>query len=799
MDANGTVTAVSAGTVTITADMAADATYAAASASYSLTVTAPVAALGFTSAGPLSLIVGEVAVNAASSASAGAISYSSSNPAVADVDGSGQVTAFSDGSVTITANQVADGSYPADSASYQLDVVTASFTLTAWLGADDTLVDFSAGTDGLAFYRSSAADCDIANYSLCANGQLSLLNGTTVTDTAANVDRSGFYTFAHGANQVATRVSHQVFQGRAYTDAVVFNDEIVMVGGSPRALDCTNDVWTSTDGGSWVELTDSAAFTERQNHKITVFNNRLWLVGGMVPGTYGFCDTAIGDVWYSDDGVTWTLATDSPGFSPRFDHALVAFDNKLWVIGGAENSVTYTNDVWSSSDGINWTQETGAAAFSARKLHNVAELSGTLYLVGGQSGGVLRDVWSSTDGANWSQVTANGGFNRADKLTTFNNRLWIMNLTYGAKNEMWYSSDGASWTNSTINPKFPTHYWPALVAFDNKLFFIGGRSLGATYYNDVWYLTPAATSWTRAMPGANFPLRYGHAGLSFNGKLWVISGYDGYDFYPDIWSSSDGVSWNQETGSTGFSGRHQHKVIDFGGKLWLFGGIDYSGRKYDQWSSLDGVSWSEEAPHAVLTDRYAFQLAVFNGRLWLFGGRSSADDSQLDEVWSTVDGLNWSQELAANFPERADTRVFVYNSALWMAGGSDSGFLYRDDVWTSSDGLNWSQVNASAPFNPRTNPQLFELNNRLWMTGGDSGSFWPVYNDVWSTTDGIIWTEENVDAAFYERSRNPVVEFNGQPWMLGGYQSSTIFFKDIWTTTDGANWRTPQRKTVSFP
>jgi len=795
VNSSGTVTAVAAGSVTISASIAADATYDTANANYSLTVNALPVALIFASSGPVAMIVGDVNTNVAISPSAGAITYSSSNASIADVDVNGQVTAYSAGSVTITADQVANGIYPADSVNYQVDVVASSFTMTTWIGANDTSIDFSAGTDGIEFYRSTDANCDINNYASCSNGQLNILNVSTVTDTALNSTRAAFYTFKQGSHQVSTDVSNQQFIGRNYFGSAVLNGKIYIAGGATGYTSCINDVWSSADGSNWTQLTRNAAFSTRSGHKMVSFNNRLWVIGGKVPDIYGYCSVPTSDVWYSEDGVSWTRATANAGFVARYHHALVVFNNKLWVIGGVDAGYNSYNDVWSSSDGINWTLETAAAAFSPRKLHNVMVLNNTLYLAGGGAG---KDVWSSTDGVNWTEETADGGFTSAHTLAVFDDKLWINNFT--TNNEMWYSTNGKDWFNSGINSKFARVVNPELVAFDNKLFFLGGATFsGNVYKNDSWYITATSTQWSRAIPGANYPWRYGHAGVSFKNKLWVISGYDRYEWFNDIWSSSDGITWSEEVATTPFSARLGHEVIEFNNTLWLFGGTDYSGTKYDEWSSSDGISWSEETPDTVIADKYGYQLAVFNGKLWLFGGRNRVDDSFSTEVWNTSDGLSWTQELTANYPGRTKTNVAVYNNMLWMVGGTDSGNPYLNDVWSSPDGVNWTQVNASAPFSARFDHQYFVLNNKLWISGGSQGSDFTTFNDVWSTSDGVTWTEENASSAFAKRSQHPVVELNGQIWILGGYLDNLNFYRDIWTTTDGVNWYTPLQTTVNFP
>ena len=64
-------------------------------------------------------------------------------------------------------------------------------------------------------------------------------------------------------------------------------------------------------------------------------------------------------MWWTTDGVTWHEAhpnDPTTGFSPRSSLSCVAFDNKLWVIGGTGiDSITgetiFYDDVWCSTDG----------------------------------------------------------------------------------------------------------------------------------------------------------------------------------------------------------------------------------------------------------------------------------------------------------------------------------------------------------------------------------------------------------------------------------------------------------------
>ncbi len=145
---------------------------------------------------------------------------------------------------------------------------------------------------------------------------------------------------------ISIKVNH--FSGRDNHSVVVFNNELYLIGG--RGSSHYNDVWKSSDGINWTEVTGNAQFTGRQAHYVVEFNNELYLIGGV--------DSSVNqnDVWKSSDGIDWTEVTTSQSkFSARYDHSVVVFNNELYLIGGGGGS--FKNDVWKSSDGIDWEQK----------------------------------------------------------------------------------------------------------------------------------------------------------------------------------------------------------------------------------------------------------------------------------------------------------------------------------------------------------------------------------------------------------------------------------------------------------
>lgn len=120
----GAVTLVGPGTATITISQAGGTGFDAGSTTYTVTVQAAAPSLaGLPSTNARVNFNGSYVPPTISSASSGAITYSSSNPSIARVDPvTGVVTPVGVGRVTITVNQAASGGYAAASSSYSVDV-----------------------------------------------------------------------------------------------------------------------------------------------------------------------------------------------------------------------------------------------------------------------------------------------------------------------------------------------------------------------------------------------------------------------------------------------------------------------------------------------------------------------------------------------------------------------------------------------------------------------------------------------------------------------------------------------------
>ncbi|MFA5267549.1 MAG: kelch repeat-containing protein [Methanoregula sp.] len=275
---------------------------------------------------------------------------------------------------------------------------------------------------------------------------------------------------------------------------------------------------------TWTEISGNASFSPRESHSVTVFDNRLWVIGGRVDPS----DLA-NDVWSSSDGKNWSLETVHAGFSPRTYHSVVVFNNKLWVIGGSSID-GYMNDVWSSPDGRAWTRETEHAGFSPRCRHGVTVFDNRLWTIGGshlENGFDVftDDVWSSADGKKWNLETDHAGFGPrwGTGAVAFDNRLWVLagNLT----SDVWSSPDGKNWTLIDGSAPFSSTGYNGVTVFGNKLIVVGNFLEGHGFTNDIWS-SPDGKEWSFEKVNGDFGVRPGNKVVAFNNGLWAIGGFD---------------------------------------------------------------------------------------------------------------------------------------------------------------------------------------------------------------------------------------------------------------------------------
>lgn len=295
--------------------------------------------------------------------------------------------------------------------------------------------------------------------------------------------------------------------------------------------------FAAVEDPNWQLATSTAAWMARASFPAVAFNGRMWLMGG----TFG-SGKQTNDIWASSDGANWFPATDAAAWSARQGHAALAFGDRIWLMGGSAGT-NRTNDVWCSQDGTNYVQAINAAAWPPRTLASAVVFNGQMWLLGGVNGSYTNrsnDIWSSADGTNWNLVTANAAWvgRAGHKTLAFNGRMWVLGgatSTGVLTNDVWSSADGTNWTLANSSAPWGIRVYHEAQVYAGQMWVLGGNGNVGSNFNDVWSSTDG-TNWTQVTAAAAWCTRYTAASLVFNDRMWMMGGYHSVPPYTnDVW------------------------------------------------------------------------------------------------------------------------------------------------------------------------------------------------------------------------------------------------------------------------
>lgn len=332
-------------------------------------------------------------------------------------------------------------------------------------------------------------------------------------------------------------------------------------------------------------------------------SRRQWLEQA---GAFGIGAAAVGTGFSAEPPTPQAALSDhevleAAPWAKRYGLGCVAFQNRLWVLGGTGtlHNGTQMNDVWSSGDGVQWRQELRSAPWSPRWSHAVFAFAGKLWLIGG-----LASVEP------------------------------IRNL-----NDIWSSPDGRRWTCELADAPWPARHVWATTIHRERMYILGGASDGSHYYQDVissndgihWRIEPCKGPW--------FEKRKTSAAASYEGKIFLAGGSTlepSPHLLNDVWSSADGRAWSLLMAHAPWAPRCCHFLFVYRQKLWMVGG-DFGAAHYgtDLWSTKTGKDWKLETSHYAWPPRHANGIAVFRDKVWILGGTSDSwGRSSRNDVWT---------------------------------------------------------------------------------------------------------------------------------------------------------------------
>lgn len=314
-------------------------------------------------------------------------------------------------------------------------------------------------------------------------------------------------------------VKNAEFSNRQDFVAIVFKDYIYVMGGydsSARGDEDSykEDVYRSKDGITWEQVTDDAPWKGRRGMAAAVLDENLYISGGFrvdqETGERGY----VNDVWKTSDGITWDQVTDSALWTARAYHGMLSGGDYLYIFGGFNGYNTqYFADMYKSTNGINWTKVTADMGLGARASFAYCKDDEAFYLQGGS----FKDAKQSSSGRidysvtnweklwkfdltneNWSKVggTPNDAYTRSNhSLIYYNDKLWMFSgksnssYTFSEKTRtcstLYYSNENSSWKIDSNGAIVEPRYGYQTVLFNDKIYLIGGYSSSGPQ-NDVW-------------------------------------------------------------------------------------------------------------------------------------------------------------------------------------------------------------------------------------------------------------------------------------------------------------------------
>lgn len=155
---------------------------------------------------------------------------------------------------------------------------------------------------------------------------------------------------------------------------------MVLIAGSVDSTTALNDVHSTPDGYTWTQLTAAAAFPAIRVHACVSLpaSDILWVMAGK--NTAG---TPLNDIWWSLDGVQWTLGTQAASFSARSNFGYAVWRDSVWIIGGFD-AVGGLEDIHRGSFAVNplrWSKTTVTTPLPVRSTHAAAFFKGKIYVM----------------------------------------------------------------------------------------------------------------------------------------------------------------------------------------------------------------------------------------------------------------------------------------------------------------------------------------------------------------------------------------------------------------------------------
>lgn len=624
-----------------------------------------------------------------------AVSWRTTDPAVATVSSTGVVSAVATGTATITAVSAVDTTQTASATvvvSTAATVVSVSLTpqsMALQTGQSAQLVSQVQVTGGASPSVTYSSN-NPAVASVTVAGLVSAIGpGTaTITATAAadpSKQASATVVVTTPTTQLAASWNSTRLGGALFEDVVSFD---AVDASTAFAVNSLGDVFRLT-GGTWALATRgsthgtqflavsaanaSSAVAVGTNGVIVRFNGSTWTAMSsttqqslngvhLESATSGFAVGSSGLVLRLS-GSTWSSI---PSGSSQTLHGVWSLGSSGFAVGAGGEVLRWNGSTWSRV--TSGTTET---------LYGVHGLNGSNVVAVGAFGTVLR--WN---GSSWSQVT--GGNVTAD----------LFNVAGNATDSRFYiaSDDGLYVLNSNALSLVATPYAPRLLGASvdgaGNVWTSGQRGSVMRLAGGTWQTVNLAPDlidvWTTA---ANNAWAVGEFGFVYrwNGSVWSRQ--------PTPTTATLNAVWAPNA-TDAFAGGDNGTMLRWNGSSWTAMSFPSSGSVYGLWGTASNNVYAVTSNGEVLRwNGSSWFIATTSGSpLWAVFGSSTSDVYVSGENGTTLrfNGSQWSALSAPTSGTLAG--IWSSSSVNVLAVGSGSGGL--SGAAFRFTGTSWNTLNT---------------------------------------------------------------------------------------------------------
>lgn len=418
-----------------------------------------------------------------------------------------------------------------------------------------------------------------------------------------------------------------------------------------------------------------------------VLNGKMYALGGWSSGSG--MGTTYNNVLFSTDGITWTPSGKTPTWSGRHVFPVVVHNDRIYVLGGDQNSGSYQPDVhsWDGLETSDWLVETLNAPWGQRAGHIGFSLGDYIYVGFGQT---------------------------------------VTNLTAAPSTyftDLWRSLDGQTW--ELVTDKAPCSYrgyfCNTAPVFNNEAYFICGGTYDTTdfpvreYKNDVYAMNEDGEFRlvSRGKPSTLPKLMY-HNLITHDDRLWVIAGYNGSD-QKKVFSSEDGDEWIEH--SSPFAVRHAALLISYEDKLFFGTGMYAK----DMWR-MDSFGGEEGVYYGAIADGTTSLSSVYTviDRTISLESGKTVDKIGINRQTSGPMTVKIAKQINATTLEIIFSQSVTHNG-LGYQDFDITDFTVPDDGFTYRVGFAFSTPSADS-FSHSGGGRWMKLGN---LTGTQTMSLYP--------------------------------------------------------------------------